>query len=316
MTDVVVIGDGAAGLAAALPMARMNLDVMVIGNNAQRNAMATEMHAYLGHDGTAPKEFYSSSLDQLVRYENVSATVGSVTSVDGSNDSFQVHLGARSIPARRVLIATGAADSPPSIEGMAELWGHGVHHCPVCHGWEQRGKPVAVVAPGPADLPVGLAMRLTWICRPVTLFTNSDQPLEARTAAAVGALGIGVVYGNVLSIEGDRSTQVIHTAQGDYKANAVFTRAASRPRSAVAAAIGCRILPSGHVEVDSSWRSSIDGVFAAGEVAKSLHGNSAGSNLIAAAAAGHHAGLSIFEDLWDSDVQRRIREFGSHLGHD
>ena len=122
--DVAVIGGSAAGLAAALQLARQRRSVIVVDAGDPRNAPAAHMHGYLGHEGLPPLELTAIGREEVRSYggEILAGRASGVTRTDG--DRFRVDLvGGHCIVARRVLAATGLSDELPDIDGVAEHWG-------------------------------------------------------------------------------------------------------------------------------------------------------------------------------------------------
>src|ERR687891_577564 len=121
--DVAVIGGSAAGLAAALQLARQRRSVIAVDAGEPRNAPAAHMHGYLGHEGLPPSELSTIGREEVRSYggEVLAGRVSEVTRTEA--DHFRVELlGGHSIVARRVLAATGLADELPDIAGLAEHW--------------------------------------------------------------------------------------------------------------------------------------------------------------------------------------------------
>ena len=147
--DVLIIGGGAAGLAAALLLARARRSVLLIDGGEPRNAPATHMHGYLGHEGIPPGDFLAIGRDEVRRYgaELVNGTVTDV--VRQADGRFRATTGdSTTVIARRVLLTTGLRDVLPDIPGLADQWGRGVMHCPYCHGWEARDQALVVIGTG------------------------------------------------------------------------------------------------------------------------------------------------------------------------
>jgi thioredoxin reductase len=188
--DAVVIGGGAAGLNGALMLARSRRSVVVIDSATPRNAPAEGVHGLLGLDGTPPPELLRRGREEVGRYGGRVVT-GEVTSAaaDAScaegDPRFTIALAdGRAVHARRVLVATGLRDVLPDIPGLAAHWGHGVVHCPYCHGWEVRDEPIGILAVGPASIHHALLFRqLTDDLVYFTRGTDLDEDTRARFAA-------------------------------------------------------------------------------------------------------------------------------------
>ena len=188
--DAVVIGGGAAGLNAALMLARSRRAVVVIDSGSPRNAPAAAVHGLLGLDGTPPTDLLRTGRDEVRGYGGlvVAGTVTSARAAGVAPDAdlrFVVTLAdGRTLQTRRLLVATGLRDLLPPVPGLAEHWGRGVVHCPYCHGWEVRDEPIGVVATGPASIHHALLFRQ--LTDDLVYFaggTDLDQPTRARFAA-------------------------------------------------------------------------------------------------------------------------------------
>jgi len=166
---VVIVGGGPAGLSAALILGRCRRRVMLLDSGHPRNAAALAMHGYLTRDGIAPRKLLELGRAELASYgvevrdsEVVSARRLAPEGPAGPEPSFEVTTeDGVAFPSRKLLLATGVKDILPEIEGIADFYGRGVHHCPYCDGWEHRdGHLVAYGNGAPA---AGLALSLkTW----------------------------------------------------------------------------------------------------------------------------------------------------------
>ena len=119
--DVVVVGGGAAGLAAALQLGRSRRSVLVVDAGEPRNAPATHLHGYLGHDGLPPSELLRIGRDEVRAY-GVEVVDGAVVDISGDpGGPFRLALAdGTSRSARRVLLATGLVDELPDVPGVAD----------------------------------------------------------------------------------------------------------------------------------------------------------------------------------------------------
>ena len=131
--DAVIVGGGAAGLSAALVLGRARRSVAVIDSGKPRNAPAAHMHGFLSRDGMAPRELLAVGRSELQTY-GVELTQDDVVDISwrGIEAGFVVELsGGTTLETRTVLVATGLRDSLPEIQGIQELWGQSVLHCPL-----------------------------------------------------------------------------------------------------------------------------------------------------------------------------------------
>jgi thioredoxin reductase len=300
--DVAVIGGGAAGLSAALVLGRARRRVAVVDAGEPRNAAAAHMHGFLSRDGMPPGDLLAVAREEVRGY-GVELVDDRVAGIDGA---FTLRLaGGGAVEARRLLLATGAVDELPDLPGARERWGRDLLHCPYCHGWEVRDRPLGVLATGPGSVEHARLLR-EW-SEDVVLFAHVDT-VTADERAALAARGIRVVDGLVarLSVVDDRLEAVQLLDGRAVPRAAVFVRPALRPHpGGLAESLGCEVDEGGFVRVDAAGRTSVAGVWAAGNLADPR------AQVITAAGQGSAAAISINADLLEEDVRTaRDREGG------
>ncbi len=271
--DVAVIGGSAAGLAAALQLARQRRSVIVIDAGEPRNAPAAHMHSYLGHDGVAPSDFSSIAREEVRGYgvEVLDGRAAEVTRA--GDDRFRVTLvGGHTVVARRVLAATGLIDELPDIDGLAEHWGRGVIHCPFCHGYEVRDQRIVQIVSHPMGLhTAGLFRQLS---ERLTMVLHSGVSAEHPELGALRAAGVRIVDERAVRvIAGDDGRIVaVELAGGErVEADAVVIGTRFRPRIDALASLG--VAPVEHptglgdvVDTEPTGETSVPGLYAAGNV--------------------------------------------------
>lgn len=299
MYDVVVVGGGAAGLSAALVLGRARRRVAVIDAGAPRNAPAAHMHGYLSRDGMPPGELLEIGRDEATRY-GVEFIPGHVVSLE---PAFAVRLAdGETLQARRLLIATGATDELPEIPGLSERWGRDFLHCPYCHGWEVRDQPLGVLGTTTDSVEHAQLIRqwsddLTFFAHTYDLTDAEREQLEAR--------GIHVVDGEVrgLVVEHDRLRGVMLGDGRTVERAALFVRPQIRPRStALLERLGCDLDDLGFVLVDRVGRTTVSGIWAAGNVANPR------AQVITAAGEGSAAAIAINTDLTHEEAYDALHD--------
>ena len=305
--DVAIIGGGAAGLSAALVLTRAGRQVVVIDDGTPRNAPAAHMHGFLSRDGMPPSQLIAQGREEVTGYGG-HLVDGAVTEVvpDGSHDFWVLLASGSRIRTRVLLVTTGLKDELPEVPGLAERWARDVLHCPYCHGHEVRDQQLGVIGGSPA------AVRYAQIVRQWThdlvYFTPPGQ-LTAAERAGLVARAIGIVEGTIegLDIDADDSLRGVCMADGSVvPRDALFVPPRFVPRSQLLADLGCATNEDGWVVTDTTGRTSVPGVWAAGNVVDPR------AQVITAAGAGSAAAIAINADLVDDDVRDAMTTY--HLG--
>jgi thioredoxin reductase len=297
--DVAIVGGGPAGLSAALILGRCCRTVVVIDADQHRNRKARAVHGYPTRDGASPADLLEASRSELAKYSEVRLLDGIVRDVVGSRGAFEVRTADDAVfLARRVLLATGVVDVVPGIEGLDEMFGISVHHCPHCDGYEYRGGPIGVYGQAGPGVEAVLAM-LAW-SDDVVLFTDG-RALSPEDRWSCEEQGVTVREERVVRLEGhDGRLGRIVLADGSAVPRAcLFLVAGQREQSDLAKLVGCEINADGVVVTDAHAVTSVPGIYAAGDTA-------VGEQMVVVAAAqGAQAGTKIHVSLWDEDLRAR-----------
>ena len=302
--DVVVIGGGAAGLSAALVLSRARRTVAVVDAGTPRNSPTAHMHGYLSRDGLPPLSLVAAGRDEVTRYggDLITGTVANVgqDAAAGLEAGFAVELvDGRRLTARRLLVATGLRDELPDIPGVRERWGQDLLHCPYCHGYEVRDEPLGVLGGTPEAVEHAQLVR-QW-SPDVVLFTHTDE-LTTDQREGLAARGIGVVEGAVsrLVIEDDRLQGVELDDGRMVPRSAVFVRPRFVPHDDLLLGLGCAVGDGGWVQADAAGRTSVLGVWVAGNAANPR------AQVITAAGEGSSAAIALNADLVEEDVRSAV----------
>ncbi|HET8928373.1 MAG TPA: NAD(P)/FAD-dependent oxidoreductase, partial [Microbacterium sp.] len=302
---VVVVGGGAAGLAAAIAMGRSLRRVVVVDAGEPRNAHADGIHNALGNEGVPPLELLAKGRAEAESY-GVRIIHGAATAARGTIDDFTVEVdgGLRRVHARRVVLATGLSDVLPDVPGVREAWGRTVLHCPFCHGWEVRDQRIAILTRD--EIAVHHAMLFRQLSENVTLFLHEAADPTSEQQAQLDALGVAVIRPRVerLRVDGTRVRGVEVEGGDSYDVDAVVVASRFEARTELYEALGGEAIATvfgRQIAVDPRGATAVPGVFTAGNASEPM------AMLVASAASGVTTGAAVHGDLAVADLNRAVQ---------
>lgn len=273
MDDCIIIGAGPAGLTAAIYLARFHLSIRLFDSGSSRAALIPKTRNHAGYpDGISGKELLARMLQQAEKYGAV-REAAEVTGLRIVPDGFAVRIDGTEFAARTVLLATGVVNHRPA--GMTEplhaqaLANGLLRYCPICDGYEVTDKRIGVIGTGDHGMREALFLRS--YSRDVTLIApGARHELDEACAQALDSAGVARVDGPCgdYAIAGEQLA--VATAQGVLRFDSVYPALGSRIRSQLAIDVGAAADADGTLEVDDHQRTSVPGLFAAGDVAKGL----------------------------------------------
>lgn len=290
--DVAIVGAGFAGLSAAMMLVRGRRRVVLVDDGLARNRFAQAAHGFLGQDGQSPAEIRRIGLAEVMTYPtaaHIAARVGAV--VRQADGRFRLTGTGLDVTAERLILAFGQRDILPGIEGLAECWGITANQCPYCHGYELSDRPTGILCND--TVPEHLGQLLQEWTSDLTLLENG---IGEDKVAAADLAGVARVAGRVRRVEHDRGVMRAVVLEGGVRVpmSALYLVTRQEPAAPFATDLGCAMKdgPMGpDIDVDKYQRTSVEGVFAAGDLTTSF------ANSVHAAASGTQAGASCHQDL-------------------
>lgn len=274
MEDCIIIGAGPAGLTAAIYLARFHLSIRLFDCGSSRAALIPRTHNHAGFPGgIAGKELLALMLAQAESF-GARRELAEVSAIVPSEDGFEVHVGQGGtvFRARTVLLATGVLNNRPDMpadEHDAALSRGLLRYCPICDGYEVTDQRVGVIGTGEHGMREALFLR--GYTDDVTLIApGAAHDLDAACRAKLEEAGILHVDGPCTPLRVATDTIVATTPAGDLHFDSIYPALGSRIRSGLAVAAGARASEDGCLEVDDHQRTSVPGLFAAGDVVKGL----------------------------------------------
>jgi len=301
--DVVIVGGGPAGLSAALNLGRARASVVLVDAGRPRNAATLRSHGFLTRDGIPPLELRKLARAELAAYPNVRildrAVVTALQERDGSDGRrFITALSGRAagippaVSARSVLVATGLRETLPDIPSLRAFYGMTVFSCAACDAWELQDRPLALIGETP-DLASRARLIARWTDR-LTVFTNGSEAVDTVEEAELAASGIVVERRGIDDLEGDRGTvSAVRLVDGTrIGIEGGFVRPQWHPALDFLGGIDLERDAFGNLVTDRSGRTSIAGLYAAGDAA-----SPGPQQLIVAAGQGARAAAVLVHDL-------------------
>lgn len=164
------------------------------------------------------------------------------------------------------------SDQFPDVENFFTHYGAGAFHCPACDGYEARGKDIVVLGWG-EHVPGFVRGLFTW-ARSVALVTDGpDLEIGRAQMDRLASEGVKVLSGEAVQLVGERGDlRGVKLRSGDVvECQMAFFSIAHHPRNSLARELGCDLDDEGYVVTDKHGRTSVDGVFAAGDCSPGYH---------------------------------------------
>ncbi|WP_248896883.1 NAD(P)/FAD-dependent oxidoreductase [Haloplanus halobius] len=304
--DIAVVGGGPAGLTAALYTTRLGHDTLVVDRGGGRAAMMQDTHNVIGvTEDTSGVEFLETAREQVQSY-GATYHRGFVSDITQADDRFRLETEDATVDAAQVVLATGFSDVKP--DPPLPPTGRGLHYCLHCDAYMFVDEPVYVMGHG--DSAAYVAMIMLNFTDEVDLLTRGDEPTWSdETGEMLDAHPIDVIHEDITGMTrgddgwlesfefedsvGPRPTGS-RTESGDgtvreYRGG--FPMYGSEYNNELAVSLGCDRNDDGTIVVDDHGRTSVDGVYAVGDMVP-------GHNQIPVAMGqGAKAGIAIHMDL-------------------
>ncbi len=275
--DVLILGGGPAGLTAAIYTGRYNIKTLIVAASFGGTAnLAGEVENWPGFIGSG-QELMTNIKTQAEKF-GAEFLEASFEKVEKDGDVFVLHYGDNIAKAKSLIVCLGTEHRQLNIPGEKEFLGKGVSYCATCDGNFFKGKEVAVI--GGANSAAKAALYLADICDKVTVvYRGNEMRCEPVSLVAIknnkkinviyNAVPIEVLGENVVSrlkilkseVEGKESEEVLNVS-------GIFIEAGAVPATEVLKDLGLT-MDSGYIVTGKDCKTSVDGVFAAGDVSDS-----------------------------------------------
>lgn len=275
MKKVIIIGNGPAGISAALYTIRAGIRTIVIGNGLGSLGKADKIENYYGFEfPISGSKLVETGIAQAQRLgvEFIKEEVVGISTVENnsqcttSNNSFSIQTDKKEYISDAIILATGSTRNAPPIKGLKELEGQGVSYCAVCDAFFYKGKDVAVLGSG--DYALNETKELLPIANSVTLLTNGAEPsvhfpssvkINKQAISSLNPGPINPLFGDCGPLE-----SVTFNYENNVKLDGVFIAYGTAGSSALAKKIGA-FTDGNKISVDTNMATNIPGLYAAGD---------------------------------------------------
>ncbi|HYX35587.1 MAG TPA: NAD(P)/FAD-dependent oxidoreductase [Oligoflexus sp.] len=305
--EVLVIGAGPAGLSAAMSLGRMGRHVLLCDDERPRNAASEHLNNFPTQDGINPREWRKRAREDLGKYKTVHFYQGSVLGIEKNGQHFRARFAVREpLNFRKIILAYGIVDHFPPISGMSELWGKSVFHCPYCHGFEVKNTRLGLIGNG--QFAEHMLPMLYSLSADMILFTNESQDLDAEFIKKLEAKNVRLVDGKIKELvhENYRLKFLVLENGDTFERDGLFLAPMLplQSKSELGQLLGCEKNDMGFYKIGMMGNTTVEGVFAAGDITTRMH------SVLSSAATGQLAGAGAVAELvaedFASDLDRGV----------
>jgi thioredoxin reductase len=298
--DSIIIGGSHAGLSAALVLGRSLRKTLIIDGGEPRNKPSLKAHSLYTRDGQSPMLLLQIGREQLEPYPSIEFQEGFVREVRRVGDGFEVEHNGQTIVGKTMILATGLTDLMPETPGFAELWGKKILHCPFCHGFEAMGLSIGHVGK-PGAVANANTLYGHWYDDLVVL--TNGQDLTAADLQSCTSSGVSLIEGRIESLSEVEDGLLVTTDRGKLSLGRLYWEVPVKRNSALAEMLECELEPElgpgkGQlVKVDENFETTVDGVYAIGDLSVGY------SQVVSGMYSGSKAAFSINQKLWGFDCR-------------
>jgi thioredoxin reductase (NADPH) len=271
--DCIVVGGGPAGLTAAIFLARFGRRFVLVDADNSRARRIPRSHNHPAFpQGINGEDLLSRMREQLAGFDG-NVLLAKATAAWKGENGFAVTVGQATLLSRYLLLATGVVDLEPPIPGAVDLVRRGlVRQCPICDGYEARGKKVVVLGSGLHGAAEALFLRT--YSQDITLVTlGAPLGVDHHVAERLRAVGVAVIETKLLRLDvtAERNA-VLGFADGtSITTSVVYSALGIAPQNRLAADLGVPLLADGRIATDPHLRTKIAGCYAAGDIVTGLN---------------------------------------------
>jgi thioredoxin reductase (NADPH) len=291
--DCLVVGGGPAGLTAATYLSRFRRTVLVADSGASRAALIPRSHNYPGFPGGISGRDLLKEQRRQAASAGATLIRGAVSSLQHRDEeTFVANVGGEIITAARVVLASGLVDDKPQFASGFQLIDRAaIRFCPICDAPEALDQRIGVL--GPPNHAWRKAVFLRTYSREVILLPFGSAEMDEDARHALSTVGVEVLHEPVVDLEDLGNAVRVSAETGAHRTvDVLYVAMGANIRSELAIRLGAEANPAGCLVVDGKQRTSVPGLYAAGDVTNELHQISVATGQAAIAATNIHHSLA------------------------
>jgi thioredoxin reductase (NADPH) len=272
--DCLIIGGGPAGLTAAIYLARFHLDILAVDGGKSRAAWIPCTRNHAGYpDGIEGKELLRRMREQACKYgAKIETEFVTRLERDEGTGLLTANWGSGSAVARAVLLATGVANRRPPIDEELhdDALSRGlVRYCPICDGYEVTDKKIGVIGSDSHGVAEALFLR-SYTADIMLIAPDKALRLKAEDHKKLKEAGIECIDGPAQAVAMTGDCITVDTAEGHYTFDSIYPALGSDTHTQLGEMVGAKLASDGCFLCDDHQRTSVLGLYAAGDVVHGL----------------------------------------------
>jgi thioredoxin reductase (NADPH) len=265
--DCLVIGGGPAGLTAAIYLARYRRSVAIFSEGKSRASYIPTSHNYPGFPSGISGDDLLEQLNRQAKTYGVTVVPQRISSLDREAGSFRASHARGSIDAKTVLLATGLIDNVPGMKDVDQAVADGlIRYCPVCDAFEAMDRKVAIL--GGKDAVTKAKFMRDYSKDVTVIWTGDEQP---PTTCAFQKMDIKLVPRHADLVISGKKVCVITAGAERESFDILYPALGCKIESDLASSLGAAVTEMGSLKVDEHQRTTVEGLYAAGDVVSDLH---------------------------------------------
>jgi thioredoxin reductase (NADPH) len=270
--DSIIIGGGPAGLTAAIYLGRFRRQVLLVDDGQSRAGRIPTSYNHPGFPGgIVGEELLGRMRMQAIQY-GATFQYGRVAGLGHRNGVFNFDLEGGQVRAPFVLLATGVTDVDPMLPGVEKAIDRGLLRiCPICDGYEAIDKRIGVIGGGRHAVKEAKFLR-TYSNDITLIHIRSEVPLSVEDRAALHKSGVKLIESSIDRVRIEKNTiRALDMGGEQQRFDVIYSALGIAPQSQLAKEAGAAVDGADRLQVNEYQQTTVDGLYAAGDLVRGLN---------------------------------------------